>query len=347
MMKSYVFLLVCGIAVFGTDHLMAQDVHFSQTDFSPLTLNPALAGASATFNGVAMYRSQYGSFATPYKTFLGSFDGRLSAGVKNANGVLGGGLSFYNDRMGDGFFNQTTIGLNLAYHLKVSRFNKVALGLNSTFGQCAANPGAGQWGSQYDGTAFNPSIASGENFYQQSFSYFDLGVGAVYTYQTELENITSVPDKGFSVGFAAYHVNNPRYSFYNSSIQNLAVRYSLFVNGNIGLARTNGVLQPAAYFQRQKKSNELLYGVSYKQLIRKASVETDKIKEIAFSLGLFSRLRDAIVVKSMVFYGPFSTGFAYDINVSRLSLVSNFKGGFEMFIRYNVNNINGKRVRVR
>ena len=64
-------------------------------------------------------------------------------------------------------------------------------------------------------------------------------------------------------------------------------------------------------------------------------------------MGLFSRLRDAIVVKSMVFYGPFSTGFAYDINVSRLSLVSNFKGGFEMFIRYNVNNINGKRVRVR
>ena len=343
----YITILISAFCWLLGGNVQAQDVHFSQTDFSPLTLNPALAGASATFNGIAMYRSQYGSFTSPYKTFLGSFDGRLSSGLKNTNGMLGAGLSFFNDRMGDGFFNQTTVGLNLSYALKVSRFNKVAVGLNSTFGQCAANPEAGQWGSQYDGTGFNASMASGENFYQQSFSYFDLGVGAVYTYQTDIANITNEADKGFSVGFAAYHVNNPRYSFYNSSIQNLAVRYSWFANGNIGLDRTNGVLQPAVYFHRQKKSNELLYGVSYKQLLQKASTETDKVKEIAFSLGLFSRLKDALIVKAMVFYGPFSTGFAYDINTSRLSLVSNFRGGFEMFVRYNVNNINGKRVRVR
>jgi len=329
------------------NQVRAQDVHFSQTEFSPLTLNPALAGASASFQGIAMYRSQYGSFATPYKTFMGSFDGRLSAGVKNTNGMLGAGLCFYNDRMGDGFFNQTTVGLNLAYSLKISRFNHVALGLNSTFGQCAANPSAGQWGSQYDGSAFNGSIASGENFYQQSFTYFDLGVGGVYTYQTDNGYITNTADKGVSVGFAAYHVNNPRYSFYNSSIQNLAVRYSIFSSANIGLYRTNGVLQPAIYYQRQKKSNEILAGISYKQLIKKGSTETDKIKEIAFSLGLFSRFRDAIVLKSMVFYGPLSAGLAYDINTSRLSLVSNFKGGIELFISFKVNNIYGKKLRVK
>jgi type IX secretion system PorP/SprF family membrane protein len=346
MIKRWLFL-GCLIAWMSFGKGLSQDVHFSQTDFSPLTLNPALAGASATFNGVAMYRSQYGSFASPYKTFLGSFDGRLSAGVKNSSGILGGGLSFFNDRMGDGFFNQTTIGVNLSYSLLVSRFNRVAVGMNSTFGQCAANPTVGQWGSQFDGLTYNPAIPSGENFYQQSFSYFDVGLGAVYTYQTDVANITNVADKGFSVGFAAYHVNNPRYSFYNSSIQNLSTRYSLFANGNIGINSTNGILQPAIYFQRQKKSNELLYGVSYKQIIQKASTETDRIKEIAFSLGLFSRLRDAIVIKSMVFYGPFSAGFAYDINVSRLSLVSNFKGGVEMFVRYNVNTIQGKKIRVR
>ena len=95
------------------------------------------------------------------------------------------------------------------------------------------------------------------------------------------------------------------------------------------------------------ESNELLYGIAYKQLIRKASWETDNIKEIAFSLGIFSRLKDAIVLKSMVFYGPLSVGFAYDINVSRLSLVSNFKGGFETFVRYDLNNFNRKKLRVK
>jgi type IX secretion system PorP/SprF family membrane protein len=326
--------------------LNAQDVHFSQAEVSPLTLNPALAGANASFQGIAMYRGQYGSFASPFQTFFASLDGRLTAGLKNSNGTLGAGLVFFNDRMGDGYFTQSNIGINFSYNLKISRFSKVALGLNSTFGQCVTNPAAGQWGSQFDGTLFNPILPNGEPFYEQNFSYFDLGVGGVYSFQTDIGKVTNEADKGFNVGFAAYHVNNPRYSFYNSSIQTLPVRYSSFVNGNIGILATNGVLQPAIYFQRQRKSNELLFGVSYKQIIRKASWETDNIKEIAFSLGVFNRFRDAIVVRSAIFYGPFSAGFAYDINISRLSLVSNFKGGFETFVRYNLDNINKKKVRV-
>lgn len=340
------FIVLLVACVLQSTAVHAQDVHFSQTDVSPLTLNPALAGANASFQGIAMYRGQYGSFASPFQTFFASIDGRLTAALKNSNGVLGAGLVFFNDRMGDGYFTQSNIGFNFSYSLKVSRFSRVALGLNSTFGQCVTNPASGQWGSQYDGTTFNPTLPNGEPFYEQNFSYFDLGVGGVYSFQTDIGKITNEADKGFNVGFAAYHVNNPRYSFYNSSIQTLPVRYAGFVNANIGISATNGILQPAIYYQRQRKSNELLYGVSYKQIIRKASWETDNIKEIAFSLGIFSRLKDAIVVRSSIFYGPFSAGFAYDINVSRLSLVSNFKGGFETFVRYNLDNINRKKVRV-
>lgn len=324
----------------------AQDVHFSQAEISPLTLNPALAGANASFQGIAMYRGQYGSFASPFQTFFASMDGRLNAAMKNSNGTLGAGLVFFNDRMGDGYFNQSNIGINFAYNLKISRFSKIALGLNSTFGQCVTNPASGQWGSQFDGTSFNPILPNGEPFYEQNFSYFDVGVGGVYSFQTDIGKITNEADKGFNVGFAAYHVNNPRYSFYNSSIQTLPIRYSGFVNANIGILATSGVLQPAIYFQRQRKSNELLFGISYKQIIRKASWETDNIKEMAFSLGVFNRFKDAIVVRSTFYYGPFSTGFAYDINISRLSLVSNFKGGFETFVRYNLDDINRKKVRV-
>jgi type IX secretion system PorP/SprF family membrane protein len=350
MMKVYfnfpiVFVLICALTF--TQKLKAQDVHFSQMEYAPLTLNPALAGAFSTFQGIAMFRGQYGSFATPYKTFTASLDGRLSAGMKNSNGILGGGLNFYNDRMGDGYFSQSTVGVNLAYNLKVSRFGRVALGLNSTFGQCSTNPSVGQWASQYDGTSYNPALANGEAFYAQSFSYFDLGAGAIYSLQTDIGHITNEADKGINVGVAAFHLNNPRYSFYNSSIQTLPIRYSVFVNANIGIMATNGILQPAIYFNHQKKSKELLYGVNYKQIIRNASWETSNIKEIAFSLGLFSRWKDAFVVKSMIYYGPFSCGFAYDINVSRLSLVSNFKGGFETFVRYDVNNFNRKKLRVK
>ena len=79
--------------------LYAQDVHFSQVELSPLTLNPALAGSTSAFRGIAMYRSQYGSFATPFQTITASLDGKLTSSLKGANSSLGAGINFYNDRI--------------------------------------------------------------------------------------------------------------------------------------------------------------------------------------------------------------------------------------------------------
>ena len=95
------------------------------------------------------------------------------------------------------------------------------------------------------------------------------------------------------------------------------------------------------------KSNEILFGLTYKQIIVEPSWETTNIKEIAFSLGLFSRFKDAIVIRTGVNYGAITAGFAYDINVSRLSLVSNFKGGFETYIKYDVDQFIRKNLRVK
>ena len=134
------FIVLLVACVLQSTVVHAQDVHFSQTDVSPLTLNPALAGANASFQGIAMYRGQYGSFASPFQTFFASIDGRLTAALKNSNGVLGAGLVFFNDRMGDGYFTQSNIGFNFSYSLKVSRFSRVALGLNSTFGRSRSAP---------------------------------------------------------------------------------------------------------------------------------------------------------------------------------------------------------------
>jgi hypothetical protein len=75
--KLILFLIVL-ISLLSGSKLTAQDVHFSQMEYAPMTLNPALAGAFSTFQGVAMFRSQYGSFATPYTTMAASMDGKLT-----------------------------------------------------------------------------------------------------------------------------------------------------------------------------------------------------------------------------------------------------------------------------
>ena len=79
----YNFLLAGALCYFqfGT---LAQDVHFSQMEYSPLTLNPGLAGANSPMQGVVNYRSQWKSVATPYKTIAASFDARFNEDTKNS-----------------------------------------------------------------------------------------------------------------------------------------------------------------------------------------------------------------------------------------------------------------------
>jgi hypothetical protein len=48
----------------------------------------------------------------------------------------------------------------------------------------------------------------------------------------------------------------------------------------------------------------------------------------------------------MMEYDQYSVGFAYDINISSLKTVSNAKGGFELFLRFNMGDGGGFRSRI-
>ena len=94
----------------------AQDIHFTQIDASPLTINPAFTGS---FNGGyrvnAIYRNQWASVTTPFVTYAGSFDAPLKRDLANAD-YLAAGVSLYNDRSGDGNLTNMTALASLAYH---------------------------------------------------------------------------------------------------------------------------------------------------------------------------------------------------------------------------------------
>lgn len=342
-----IILWICFIGVFLNTNSKAQDIHFSQAEYSPMTLNPALAGAFSSFQGVAMFRSQYGSFATPYTTMAASMDGKLTPANSLQKGIIGGGINFYNDRMGENNYNQSLVNISLAYHLMINKFSKLGLGLSSGFGQASTNPAAGQWGIQYDGMNYNPSIASGESFYKQNYSYFDMGAGMLYSLKTNNKYFNDKADKSINIGLSAFHINRPISSFYNSSIQRMPIRYSLFVNGSIALPQANGAILPGIYFSRQKTASELLVGFYYKQFLKDGSRATSIEKEAAFSVGFFNRFKDAMIIKLMAEWGAVSVGLSYDINLSRLSIVSNFKGGMEVFVRYDLDKFYRKKIRIK
>src|SRR5688500_8005409 len=117
--------------------LSAQDIHFSQYNTSPLTLNPALTGFYTgdyriTFN----YRSQWGSFTDPYRTLAASFEVSAFKG-KLKNDHLGIGLSFSNDKSGEIELGTNYITLSAAYRktlgYAVRKKHALLLGVQTVF----------------------------------------------------------------------------------------------------------------------------------------------------------------------------------------------------------------------
>src|SRR4051812_4665321 len=96
-------LIISFLALLVAKTGFAQDPHFSNIQYNPLSLNPAFAGVTeyGKANRLAgLYRDQWRTLPVPYSTTFGSYD-RLF--IKSSKGWLfGGGLSFLYDRAGEG-----------------------------------------------------------------------------------------------------------------------------------------------------------------------------------------------------------------------------------------------------
>lgn len=338
-------ILLAGSILLGVS-VKAQDVHFSHMEFSPLTLNPALAGANSPMQGIVNYRSQWSSVATPYTTIAASFDARFNENKRNKSGIFAGGINFFNDKAGDLGVKTTTANINLAYHLILDRTSTLGLGIYTGFGQRSIDPSGGRWASQYDGMSYNAGYTSGEQFTTPDFTYLDAGTGLVYTYRNGSGYMTQNNQRVFNGGFAVYHVNRPKYSFLNRDDEQLYMRFSAFVNAEIGVTNTRGAFLPGIYYQRQKSAQEILFGTYYKYILHEGSRYTGFTRPLAGYLGLFGRFKDAMVAKFMFEWDQFSAGFGYDINISSLTEVSNARGGFELFLRFNAGDGGGFRARI-
>jgi type IX secretion system PorP/SprF family membrane protein len=346
MKTNYIKLTVLLLGSLAGFRSLAQDIHFSQMEYSPLTLNPALAGANSPMQGIVNYRSQWNSVAVPYKTIAASFDMRFNEKNRNKKGIIAGGINFFNDQAGDLKVNTNNVNLNLAYHLMLNRNSTLGLGIYSGFGQRSIDPNSGRWGTQYDGLAYNAALPSQETFNNATFSFFDAGTGLVYAYRKNQGYTTQNNQLSINAGFAAYHVNRPGYSYLDQNTEKLLMRYSAFANAEIGIQNTKGSVLPGIYFQRQGTSMEIFYGAYYKYILSSGSAATGFTRPMSLSFGLFNRFADAMVAKIMFEYDQYSAGFAYDVNISSLTTVSKARGGFEVFLRFNMNDGGGFRARI-
>lgn len=339
--KTHYLLLF--MVAFVAPKSFGQDVHFSNVEQSPLTLNPALAGVDDPLRVITNYRSQWSSVATPYTTIAASVDGRF---YENQTGFITGGLNFFNDRSGDNRISMNQANLSLAYHLKMDRKNTFGLGLYGGWGQRTFGFTDAQWASQYNGIAYDGSLSSGESIDNNAFTYMDAGAGIVYSYRESEGYMTQNNQREVKAGAALHHLNRADYSFYSDGSERLYMRFSLFANATIGLSNSNGAIVPGAYVNIQKNSNEILYGTFYRISLNDASHITGRVKPFYLHLGLFHRWNDALIPKILMEWHTFTAGFAYDVNISSLSRASGNRGGFELFLRYDLDKQSLSRSRV-
>lgn len=328
-----ILLIAIGVIISATG-LTAQDIHFSFAQNNPLILNPALAGANHNQEATLNYRSQWGSLGEPYRTTTAGFSARLMNQKRNKTNSFALGAQFINDKAGSPSIISNNFSVILADHLQISSNSTLGVGIMFGIVQRSIRQADGQWASQYTGTAYDPSLSSGENIDNMEFRYADAGLGIVYAFRRNSGTLAKNEDLNFNAGISLYHVNRPNYSFFREQQDPLPMRISAFANAEIALESIDAALMPGIYFHRQGVFNQVLLGALYKFKLMNDTRYTGFNKPLSLSIGLFGRLSDAAILKMMLDMDRYSLGYAFDFNTSGLNQFSNGNGAHEIFLRF-------------
>ena len=312
-MKRIFIIALVGLCVL-TNPLKAQDVHFSQFNASPMTLNPAMTGNIwCTYRAAINYRNQWNTIPAPYVTYSGAFDAAL---WKNRMGgdAVGVGLLLMNDVSGDGNLTNMNANLSLAYHKTLGEGTLLSAGFQGSFVQKNVDMSSLIFGTQIDGNG-NVTPGSGEPF-GGGFYYFDLAAGVHWS---------TVFNDNFSanLGGAYYHILRPVESFLNDNSNRLDPRY--VAHGGVMIAPNETInFSPSFLYMQQAGAKEITVGSSMGYHLDAASLY----------FGAWYRNTDAIIALTGIEVSQFLFGFSYDVTISDASKANNYQGAFELSLSY-------------
>ena len=342
MKKRYLHFVL--LSTFISLNVSSQDIHFSHQEFAPMTLNPAAAGMKYQHFASLIHRNQWASVTTPFVTTYAGYDQRIPVSKGRDKSYLVAGVNFYSDKAGDANMGSTSGHLSIGYHLRLAEQHTLGLALQPGLTNRSVDIAQIKWGTQYEvGIGYNSDLQSGEiNPTNASFTHFNLNAGLVYSFKSEDRFVTINEQKFLNIGIALHHVNGTEFSYLNNPSAILKRRISIFADGQYTIPNTNLSILPGVYYNFQGKQQELLFGSYVRYLLQRESVYTGLLKGTALSLGVFSRLKDAMSLKILLEYQKYSIGFAYDINTSSLREASNYRGATEIVLKFAAPNPFGK-----
>jgi type IX secretion system PorP/SprF family membrane protein len=332
--RFFLTLLIAGtsLLVFG------QDIHFTQFNMSPLTINPALTGGFyGSFRIGGLYRDQWvGTYKTP--SFY--IDSPILKGFRDQDWV-GVGMMFYqdqgiseynlNNKSRRGKIIQGGALASIAYHLALDKKRKTTLSAGIQGGTLSRRLA--------DQFIFEDEILNGqteENIdtdKNSAKSILDISGGLTVTGKT-------VGESYYRIGFSIFHINQPDYSIGRSSTQGVPpdpnnppvtsrgskarlpmkmvgfARYDYDINDKVRV-------MPSVLFQSIGPASEFAVQAmaGYKM----------PVENLMVSAGLGYRIGDALEVLGGIEYKDLRVGISYDLTLS--DLVSPY-GAFELAVAY-------------
>ncbi|MFA0960723.1 type IX secretion system membrane protein PorP/SprF [Roseivirga sp. BDSF3-8] len=298
----------------------AQDPQFSQYYAAPLYLNPAFTGASGQGRAGLNYRNQWPSIDANFTTYSAYADYYFD----DFNSGLG--LLILHDEVADVGMNQTQIGLNYAYQLRLSETFTFRPGVEAQYVLQSLNFSDLRFADQYNGSDFelptNEDLGGGDNI-----GYFNLAFGGL------------LYSENFWIGGAVHNLTEPNQSYVsgdNPRLRRISVhggyRFPLPAGPGYkgrnrdGLERT---ITPTFQYKMQGDFDQLDAGVY-------ATLEPVVIG--IWYRGLpFKPLNDQANNESVVLLVGFTSdnlqiGYSFDYTVSRLGIASG--GAHEISLTY-------------
>lgn len=301
----------------------AQDIHFSQFNFSPLNQSPANTNLfKGDYRFVGNYKNQWQSVPVPYNTFSFSTDMNFLT-LKNED-KIGGGLVFFYDKAGDSRFTSYSLMYSMSYILN---FGKKLQSHSLSFGYQIGFVNRGFsyqklfFDEQYNGDYYNASLPTGETYGRTNYFFLDMAAGVAYNWHKNMRN-------NFTIGFAIAHPNQPKQTFYADKTIRLNMKYNAHLRAQFKIARKCDLVTEFM-FQLQDTKWEVIPGLHFKSYIySKANTR------VALNTGFYARPTDAIWGLIGLDYNDFQLNFTYDVNTSTLKPASRYNGGFEVSAIY-------------
>ncbi len=309
--------------LFSCLSLSGQDIHFTQFYEPQLTLNPSNTGRFiGDWRVNANFRNQWGSIVKPYVTSAVSFDYQLQFLGQTVG--LGGFYAF--DQSADQTLYMNKLMLSAAWH-KAIGYQQFSLGSSIGFNKRSLNYSSLSFPGQFDNTigGFNTSFSSGESFAVNNSNYLDMNIG--FNYKNRLNEKWIVEG-----GLSMFHFNWPSENF--TSINTKVPPRYVFSGGSNYNINAKSYITGHALYMYKKKASDLLLAAHYNYRLAPNKTNLSVLFAGLAYRGGVSRNIDAIAFIFGAETKNYRYGFAYDVNVSKLSTSTFYKGAFEISLTY-------------